>query len=228
MSAMEPSPVVSRVFGPISVLRRIDGVDASGLSALEQFVLGKIDGERTVPQLREETRLSDSDMTLALELLQRRGLVERTTPLSRSRTVPASGAAPPAVVVESSSTPPPPPPPPPPVIVATSPVVTPKRPARPLPRTRSPLETLLLDAERCETQGDLAGAAAALDQAVRLDPHNSALLNRLGTVRVRLHDLVGAMAALNAALALSPQDPTIVSNQRRVASLASQVVRARR
>ncbi len=222
MSSDAPAPVVSRVFGPISVLRRVDGVDASGLSALEHFVLGKVDGERTVQQLRDETRLSDSDVTLALELLQRRGLVERATPLSRGRATPPSGSGPPPVIVSSSSSPPPP------VIVASSPVSTPKRPAAPAPpRAPSPLETLLLDAERRESQGDLAGAATVLDQATRLDPKNSTLFNRLGTVRVRLHDLPGALSALDTALALSPDDPTIVSNQRRVASLAAQV-RARR
>jgi hypothetical protein len=222
VSSVAPVPVVSRVFGPISVLRRVDGVDASGLSALEQFVLGKIDGERTVQQVRDETRLSDSDVTLALELLQRRGLVERATPLSRGRAVASSGDAPPPVLVSSSS-------PPPPVIVATSPVSTPpRRAAPPVPRRPSPVDVLLQEAERKEGLGDLHGAAAALEQATGLDPKNSALFNRLGTVRVRLHDLVGALAALNAALALSPDDPTIVSNQRRVASLAAQVVRTRR
>jgi len=228
-SATAPAPVISRVFGPISVLRRVEGVDATGLSALEQFVLGRIDGERTVQQLREETRLSESDVTLALELLQRRGLVERATPLSRGRAVPSSGDAPPPVIVTVSS-----PPssssssssPPPPVIVATSPVSTPKRPH--VARRPAPLEALLAEAERREGQGDLAGAAAALEQATRLDSRSSALFNRLGTALVRLHDLPGALAALNTALALSPDDPTIVSNQRRVASLASQVVKTRR
>lgn len=221
-----PAAAVSRIFGPISVLRRVDDADASGLSALEQFVLGKVDGERTVQQLRDETRLSDSDVTLALELLQRRGIVERVTPLSRGRVMPPPGTVPPPVVVSSSSSSPPAP-----VIVATSSVSTPKpkRPAAPpSPRAPSPLETFLISAERRESQGDLAGAAAALDQATRLDPRNSALFNRLGTLRVRQHDLPGALAALNAALALSPDDPTIVSNQRRVASLAIQVVRGRR
>lgn len=224
-SSVAPAAAVSRVFGPVSVLRRVDGVDASGLSALEQFVLGKIDGERTVQQVRDETRLSESDVTLALELLQRRGLVERATPLSRGRAVASSGDAPPPVIVSVSSSPSSPPP----VIVATSPVTTPKRPvAPPAPRRPSPIDALLQEAERKESQGDLAGAAAALEQATRLEPKNSTLFNRLGTARVRLHDLVGALAALNTALALSPDDPTIVSNQRRVASLAAQVVRTRR
>ncbi len=218
-SSSPAAPMTSRVFGPVSVLRRVEGVEVSGLSALEQFVLGKIDGERTVGQLREATRLSDSDMTLALELLQRRGLVERTTPLSRGRAVAPSGDAPPPVIVSSSS-------PPPPVIVSMSPVSTPRRPApQPAPR---PVDTLLRKAEQQEAQGDLAGAAATLEQATRLDPKNSALFNRLGTARVRLHDLVGALSALNTAIALSPDDPTIVSNQRRVASLAAQVTRVRR
>lgn len=222
VSSVAPAPAVSRVFGPASVLRRVDGVDASGLSALEQFVLGKVDGERTVQQLRDETRLSDADISLALELLQRRGLVERATPLSRGRAVSSSGDAPPPVIVSSSS-------PPPPVIVATSPVSTPKRSAAPpVPRRPSPVDALLQEAERKEGLGDLQGAASALEQATGLEPKNSALFNRLGTVRVRQHDLVGALAALNTALALSPDDPTIVSNQRRVASLAAQVARARR
>jgi hypothetical protein len=53
-------------------------------------------------------------------------------------------------------------------------------------------------------------------------------LNRLGTSLVRLHDLSAALEALSTALALSPTDPSITSDQRRVALLAGQRAPGRR
>lgn len=191
---------VSRTFAPITVLRRIHGVPADGLSALEGFVLGNVDGTRSVSQLREHMKLSESDLALALELLQRRGLVERASQLPKT-------TAPLPTVTTSTTT----------VTTSNSSSSSSKE---------TPLAALLMTAERKEARGDLAGSIACLQQAVRIEPKNAALWNRLGTSLVRQHELPAALAALNTALALSPTDPTITSNQKRVALLAAQVVRS--
>jgi hypothetical protein len=212
-----PGPLVSRTFGPVTVLRRVEGADVAGLSALEQFVLSKIDGRRSVAQLRGDTGLSESDVTLALELLQRRGIVERPSPPPRVRPAvapvvvvvvpviaptPQAQAAPPKSSSSSSSSPPAP------------------APVRPGP---SRFETLLVEADRKESHGDLDGVVAALQQALKIQPANGTLYNRLGIALVRQHNLPAGLAALTQALALSPQDPTIMSNHARIAALAAQV-----
>ena len=60
--------------------------------------------------------------------------------------------------------------------------------------------------------GDLEGAAAGLDQALRLVPNFVGALGNLGVVRRRQGDLDGAFDAYRRALELSPRDATVLGN----------------
>lgn len=71
---------ISRSFGRISVMRRVEGKSIDELSAFERHVLSCVDGERSVFAIIEASGLSESDVKVALELLGRRGVVEAAPP----------------------------------------------------------------------------------------------------------------------------------------------------
>jgi tetratricopeptide (TPR) repeat protein len=60
---------------------------------------------------------------------------------------------------------------------------------------------------------DLAGAVAHFDEALRLDPGNSVVLNDRGTARFRQDDLRGALADLDIAIELDPGNYRFYSNR---------------
>ncbi len=93
---------VSRSFGPVTILRAIAGADLTGLSAFERHVLTLVDGTRTVTSIVIDSRLTESDVKMALELLNRRGVVEAGPMAPRVQRQPPPAPTPPVV----SSSPP--------------------------------------------------------------------------------------------------------------------------
>ena len=85
---------VSRSFGPVTVLRAIAGADLTGLSAFERHVLTMVDGSRSVMSIVADSGLTESDVKMALELLNRRGVVEAGPMAPRVQRQPSPPPAP--------------------------------------------------------------------------------------------------------------------------------------
>lgn len=96
---------VSRSFGPVTILRAVAGADLTGLSAFERHVLTLVNGTRSVTSIVVDSGLTESDVKMALELLNRRGVVEAGPMAPRVQRQPPP-APPPSSSTSSSSTPP--------------------------------------------------------------------------------------------------------------------------
>jgi tetratricopeptide (TPR) repeat protein len=77
------------------------------------------------------------------------------------------------------------------------------RPAPPAPPQTAPVQTLLAQAYQQRATDDLAGAAATLERALRIEPRNALLWNRLADVRLQQgqYAQAGNLAARSNALA---------------------------
>lgn len=72
-----------------------------------------------------------------------------------------------------------------------------------------------------ETAGDAVRAVALLRQAVKANPGNAAVWNRLGLLlATRLKDVDGALNAMTRAIELAPSDPTFMNNFGKIAAMA--------
>ena len=202
---------ISRSFGPVTILRPIVGADTRGLSAFERHVLSLVDGKRSITSVAADSGLTESDVKMALDLLNRRGAVEIVPmPARAAAAEPKPSPMPP--VVEAAR-------------VEGVPVVM-SLPGQALlvGSGSSPpamtLEALLVAAERAESIGDMRTCIASLQRATSAFPTSPMVFNRLGVAMARSGDLRGALAALGQALQLSPTDPTITSNFARIAAMA--------
>ena len=200
---------ISRSFGPVTILRPVVGADTRGLSAFERHVLSLVDGKRSITSVAADSGLTESDVKMALDLLNRRGAVE-VAPMPARAAAPKPSPMPP--VVEAAR-------------VEGVPVVM-SLPGQALlvGSGSSPpgmtLEALLVAAERAESVGDMRTCIASLQRATSAFPTSPMVFNRLGVAMARSGDLRGALAALGQALQLSPTDPTITSNFARIAAMA--------
>ncbi len=90
---------------------------------------------------------------------------------------------------------------------ATRPIVTPAPlpipPARPAPPANDTVLALLSDARVQADSGNLAAAAANLERAIRIEPRNAQLWNRLAHVRLKQkkYALAASLAAKSSTLA---------------------------
>ena len=71
----------------------------------------------------------------------------------------------------------------------------------------SPAEAVLMEAEKLDKAGDLAGAKAKLLEAIEKDPRLPIAYLALGVVSRRLGDFEGSVDALSKGISLDPQDP---------------------
>ena len=71
----------------------------------------------------------------------------------------------------------------------------------------SPAEAVLMEAEKLDKAGDLAGAKAKLLEAIEQDPRLPIAYLALGVVSRRLGDFEGSVDALSKGISLDPQDP---------------------
>ncbi|HHS83734.1 MAG TPA: tetratricopeptide repeat protein [Gammaproteobacteria bacterium] len=99
---------------------------------------------------------------------------------------------------------------------ATRPTVTPAPLPEPPPRPARPANStvlaLLSDARTLADSGNLAAAAANLERAIRIDPRNAQLWNRLAHVRLKQkkYSLAASLAAKSNSLAAG--DSTLLND----------------
>jgi predicted Zn-dependent protease len=108
------------------------------------------------------------------------------------------------------------PPPLPPAPAATPP---PQRPPSPPPREfrLSPAtQSLVTQARNLLARGDMDGASATLDRALRIEPNNPLLWIELGKVRLVASEAKGAEGCARKALALASGDRAVQSQAARV------------
>jgi tetratricopeptide (TPR) repeat protein len=99
-----------------------------------------------------------------------------------------------------------PPPPPPPAQVPAAPAA-PRPQATPRENHLSPAtRSLVAQAHRLLTQGDIDGASSTLDRALRIEPSNPLLWIELGRVRLTESDAHQAEVCARKALALASGD----------------------
>jgi hypothetical protein len=118
--------------------------------------------------------------------------------------------------------PPPVPPPqaaPPPLPPSPAPTPPPERPPSPPPREfhLSPAtQALVTQARSLLAHGDMDGASATLDRALRIEPNNPLLWIELGKVRLVAGEAKGAEGCARKALALASGDRAAQSQAGRV------------
>jgi len=213
--AVSSRTLVSRSFGPSSLLRQVQGAAVSGLSALEQYVHAQLSRPKTPLELAASTGLSESDLKLALEQMIRTGAIARDEPLTRPARPPSSPPTTPAPLPRTTTG------------SVPAAATLPRTPTRSTPApTKDPAKDIRVRLSRAlglEERGDLQGAVNELRALASVASGDAAVWNRLGVLLARVHDLPGAHVAFTKALAIAPADAAIASNHARIAALAAQV-----
>ncbi len=102
------------------------------------------------------------------------------------------------------------------------PAPLPEPPARPEPPTNDTVLALLSDARSQADSGNLAAAAASLERAIRIDPRNARLWNRLAHVRLKQkkYSLAASLAAKSSSL--SAGNAALLNDNRAIIEQARQ------
>ncbi len=92
----------------------------------------------------------------------------------------------------------------------------PEPPARPPAPANDTVLALLSDAETLAEAGNLAAAAASLERALRIDPRNARLWNRLAHIRLKQGRYALAANLAAKSISLAAGDPELLRDNRNI------------